>query len=184
MFEGRLVVSILIEGEDALGVDGCCSSPTADSSLNTLGQQGIVFGRGRLRDGIKLRVFLLVAARAASAMVATAAVLMALDCGLQVRALEHLLTTVAFGVSRARFAHRAAVLALRYWPPLLVDVLKWTVGMLTIADTMPSHAGIASIFLAVDKHGSPKLSSFPFQQYGSAIEGGEDDWEGLKARPF
>lgn len=53
--------------------------------------------------------------------------LMALDCGLQVRALEHLLATVAFGVSRARFALRAAVLALRYWPPFLVDVLEWPV---------------------------------------------------------
>ena len=52
---------------------------------------------------------------------------MALDCGLQVRALEHLLATVAFGVSRARFAQGPAVLALRDWPPLLVDVLQRTV---------------------------------------------------------
>lgn len=49
--------------------------------------------------------------------------LMALDCGLQVRALEHLLSTVAFGVSRARLAQRATVLALRYWPSLFVDML-------------------------------------------------------------
>jgi hypothetical protein len=37
---------------------------------------------------------------------------MAFDCGLQVLALEHLLTTVAFGMSSARLAGLPTMLAL------------------------------------------------------------------------
>ena len=59
--------------------------------------------------------------------------LVAIGCGLQVRALEQFLATVAFGVSSARFAQGAAVLALRHWPPLLVDVLEWPVWTARLA---------------------------------------------------
>lgn len=45
----------------------------------------------------------------------------------QVHALVCLLPTVAFDVRRARLAHGATVLTLRYWPALLVDVLEWPI---------------------------------------------------------
>jgi hypothetical protein len=41
---------------------------------------------------------------------------------------------------------------LRHRSALLVDVLKRTVRMLTVADTMPADAGLASPFLAVNYH--------------------------------
>lgn len=73
MLQRRLTVAVLIEAEDALGVN-CCSPPISYSSLNTLGRHRTVFRRNRLRNGLKLRVLFLVAARASSSMVATAAV--------------------------------------------------------------------------------------------------------------
>ena len=45
----------------------------------------------------------------------------------QVDALVRLLAAVALVVRRARLAHCPAVLALRYRPALLVDVLEWPV---------------------------------------------------------
>jgi len=35
---------------------------------------------------------------------------------------------------------------------LLIDVLEWSVGMLTVAHTMASNAGIASVLFAFDQH--------------------------------
>jgi hypothetical protein len=50
--------------------------------------------------------------------------LVTLDCRSQVHALVGLLAAVALDVRRARLAHCPAVLALRYRPSLLVDVLE------------------------------------------------------------
>jgi hypothetical protein len=65
-----------------------------------------------LWDGLKLGLILLVDARATSAVITTATSRMAFDCGLQMLALEHLLTTVALGVSSARLAGLPTMLAL------------------------------------------------------------------------
>jgi hypothetical protein len=55
-------------------------------------------------------------------VVAAAAFSVALN-GTQVDALVRLLAAVALDVRRAVFALRPAMLALRYWPALLVNVL-------------------------------------------------------------
>jgi hypothetical protein len=64
-----------------------------------------------------------------------------------------LLAAVALDVGGARLAHCAAVLALRNRPSLLVDVLKWPIMMLAIANAMASHTGLASPLFSVDEHG-------------------------------
>lgn len=69
--------------------------------------------------------------------------LVTLDHRSQVHALVCLLTAIAFDVSRARLAHRPAVLALRHRPALLVDVLEgpicgWVKALLAFTQ-LPRH---------------------------------------------
>lgn len=45
------------------------------------------------------------------------------------------------------------MVALRHRSAFLVDVLQRAVGMLTVADAMPTNACLAGPFLAVDDHG-------------------------------
>lgn len=85
-------------------------------------------------------------------MVATTCFSVPLDSWLQMRAFACLLAAVAFDVSRARLSHGAAVCALGNRSTLLVDMLKWTVRMLTIAHAMAANAGLASILFSIDYH--------------------------------
>ena len=43
-------------------------------------------------------------------------------------------------------------LILEYKVYLLVDMLQRSIGMLTVANTMASHAGLTGILLAFDQH--------------------------------
>jgi len=62
------------------------------------------------------------------------------------------LTTIATYMCGAGLAQSSAVGALRDRTSLLIDVLERSIGMLTIAHTMASNAGLAGKFLAFDQH--------------------------------
>jgi hypothetical protein len=71
---------------------------------------------------------------------------------LQMGTFARLLTTVTLDMGRARLAHGATVRALGNRSTLLVDMLKGTVRMLTIAHTMAANAGLASILFSINYH--------------------------------
>jgi len=71
---------------------------------------------------------------------------------LQMGTFACLLTTVTLDMGRARLAHSATVRALRNRSTLLVDMLKWTIRMLTIAHTMAANAGLAGILFSINYH--------------------------------
>lgn len=85
-------------------------------------------------------------------MVAAARLSVPLNGWLQVGTFARLLTTVTLDVGRARLAHGATVRALGNWSTLLVDMLKWTVRMLTVAHTMAADAGLAGILFSINYH--------------------------------
>lgn len=147
-----LMVTVLVKGQDAVGVDSV-GPPSAGGSLDTASGASrlTLVLRVGLGDGVKSRLLLAGASTAATVVTATR-LLVSIDGRLQVRTLACLLAAVALDVGRARLAHRAAVRALRDWATLLIDMLEGTIRMLAVAHAVAAHAGLACILLAVDYH--------------------------------
>jgi uncharacterized paraquat-inducible protein A len=93
-----------------------------------------------------------VRATAVAAMVATACLSVPFNSWLQMGTFARLFAAVTFDMGRTRLAHGATVGALRNWSTLLVDMLKRTVRMLTIAHAMAANAGLASILFSINYH--------------------------------
>lgn len=63
-----------------------------------------------------------------------------------------LLAAFTANMGGTRFPQGAAVSALRDRAALLIDVLKRSIGMLAVTNTMTSHACLARILLTGDQH--------------------------------
>ncbi len=94
----------------------------------------------------------------------------------QVDALVRLLAAVALVVRRARLAHCPAVLALRYRPALLVDVLEWPV---CVAPSTVSSLAPRQYYPAPEVGGVPCAACM---QLVGALRGKQAE-QGVAARP-
>jgi hypothetical protein len=141
----RLVVAAGVKRQRGVRASRVSTAPDARARFGAPGLGGSGLVGVRLGDRVQLG-FPLDGAGAAAAMITAAAfcrqrsgyrgaepgdqsdmtmlTLMTLDHRSQVHALVCLLPTVALDVRRARLAHRSTVLALRYRPSFLVDVLE------------------------------------------------------------
>lgn len=149
---GGLVVAVLVKHQDTIRVNcvGSSSGKPGSRALSGACSNGLAF-RIRLGNCVKTGFFL-VRAATASAMVAAASFLVSINRWLKVSAFTRLLTAVALDVGGARFAHGTTVSALRDWATLFVDMLKWSIRVLTVAHTMTANASLAGPFLSVNNH--------------------------------
>jgi len=98
--------------------------------------------------------------------------LVTFDGRLQVDALVRLLAAVALDMRGTRLAHRTAVLALRHWPSLLVDVLERTIWRRT---KMSAYA------LAEDPEPRSRIGRWSMEGLEGKLQVGEERRDGRLA---
>lgn len=146
------MVAMLVESQNTVRVNCVGSSSSTRRLWATRDAHGQRLAlRVGLGNGVKSRL-VLVRATAVTAMVAAARLSVPFNGWLQMGTFARLLTTVTLDMGRARLAHGATVRALGNWSTLLVDMLKWTVRMLTVAHTMAADAGLAGILFSINYH--------------------------------